>query len=91
MSVDQAIIEAIRQVAQIPTERRLWSLATIAEYAELSASHIAQKVVCQPDFPRPIRILGSGKPRWKAGDVMAWFEANQAASPVQPQKSGSRT
>ena len=43
--IDHATIEAIRQVAQIPTERRLWSIATIAEYAELSPSHVAQTIV----------------------------------------------
>ena len=78
MSINPDTIEAIRQVAQIPTERRLWSIATIAEYCELSASHVAQKIVCQPDFPKPIRILGTGKPRWKAGEVMQWFERQAA-------------
>lgn len=78
MSVNLETVEALRQVAQIPTERRLWSIATIALYAELSHSHVAQKVVCQPDFPKPIRILGTGKPRWKAGDVMQWFERQAA-------------
>lgn len=73
---DLAIIEAIRQVAQIPAERRLWSIATIAEYAELSQSHVAQTIACRPDFPKAIRIDGVGKPRWKAGAVMEWFEAH---------------
>lgn len=79
VTLDQAMIEAIRQVAQIPTDRRLWSLATIANYAELSESHVAQKVVCKPAFPRPIRLDGSGHPRWLAGEVMAYFEANRAS------------
>lgn len=78
MTPDHATLEALRQVAQIPTERRLWSLATIALYAELSPSHVAQKVVCQPDFPKAIRINGTGKPRWKAGEVMQWFERQAA-------------
>lgn len=79
MTVDRAMIEAIRQVAQIPTDRRLWSLATIAAYAELSESHVAQKVVSKPGFPRPIRLDGNGHPRWLAGEVMAYFEASRAS------------
>lgn len=80
MSVDRAMIEAIRQVAQIPTDRRLWSADTIAEYAELSPDYVKNAVTKRPDFPRPIRLEGNGHPRWKAGEVMAFFEANQVSS-----------
>lgn len=51
MGLDHAIIEAVRQVAQIPTERRLWSLATIAAYCELEPKWVATKIVSRPDFP----------------------------------------
>jgi predicted DNA-binding transcriptional regulator AlpA len=76
---DHAIIEAIRQVAQIPTERRLWSVDTIAAYSGLSKSHVAQKIVVQPDFPTPIRVSDNAHPRWISGEVMAWFESRKAA------------
>ena len=74
MSVNHETVEALRQVAQIPTESRLWSIATIAEYCELSASHVAQKIVCRPDFPKAIRVGGVGKPRWRGREVMRWFD-----------------
>ena len=64
--------------ATIPPEQRLWSLATIAEYAGPSVSHVAQRIACRPDFPRPIRVDGIGKPRWKGAQVMQWFERQAA-------------
>ena len=63
MTPEHATIEAIRQIAQIPTERRLWSIATIAEYAELSPSHVMQKIACLPDFPKAILALKTGR-KW---------------------------
>lgn len=47
------MIEAIRQVAQIPTERRYWSVATIAAFLEYSGNYTANEIVNRPDFPRP--------------------------------------
>lgn len=64
--IDQALIAAIRQVAQIPTERRLWSLQTIAEYAQLHENTV-RFLVARTDFPRPVRPMGNdGHPRWIA-------------------------
>lgn len=84
MTVDRAMIEAIRQVAQIPTDRRLWSLATIAAFLEYEEVYVANEIVKRPDFPRPTKIGGTGHPRWKAGDVMAWADtwAIPASSPA---------
>lgn len=73
--MNDAILAAIREVSAIPAERRLWSLATIAEYSELSVSHVAQVIAARPDFPKPVRPCGTGKPRWVAGEVVRWFES----------------
>ena len=51
--MNDAILAAIREVSAIPAERRLWSLATIAEYAELSVSHVAQVIAARPSRNRP--------------------------------------
>lgn len=58
--------------------RALWSIRTIAKWGEYSVSHTAQQIVTHPDFPKPIRVLGDkGKPRWMAGEVMAFFEGRR--------------
>jgi predicted DNA-binding transcriptional regulator AlpA len=60
-------------------ERALWSVADIARYTSMSPSRIRDSIVCQPDFPRAIRATPTSHPRWRAGDVWAWFEARQEA------------
>lgn len=60
----------------------LWSIRSIAKWADYSYSAIAQNFVTQPDFPRPVPQDGSRKPRWRAGDVMAYFGV-PASSPAQ--------
>lgn len=93
MTTDHALIEAIRQVAQIPTERRYWSVATIAAFLEYSGNYTANEIVNRPDFPRPAKIGGNGKPRWKAGDVMAWADSwlPSLASSQDPTRSPGST
>lgn len=61
-------------MAKLDPKERLWSLGTIAEYLEMSVSHVSQQVVAQPDFPQPFRLCGTGHPRWKAAEVMEWVE-----------------
>lgn len=68
---------AIAQASTIPVERRLWSMATIARYAEKSVSTIQQRVVTRPDFPNPVREYPGAQPRWVAREVMDWFESKR--------------
>lgn len=58
-------------------ERRLWTIADVADYVAMSKSHTAQKVVVQPDFPKPVRVLENGHPRWVSTEVMEWAEGRR--------------
>lgn len=50
----------------------LWDLAAIMAWCRYGETQ-ARKVVGDPDFPRPQRLLGpDSDPRWLAGDVWAW-------------------
>lgn len=59
--------------------RKLWSAQDIAEYASYGLTQV-NKIVSQPDFPKPIRVFDRAHPRWVAGDVMGWFEARREAA-----------
>ena len=95
MTPDHALVEAIREVAQIPTERRFWSARTIAAYLDYEETYIANTLAKREDFPRPAKIGGNGHPRWRAGDVMAWAEqwlpVSRSSAPVPPHQPGSRS
>ena len=51
----------------------LLSLARLAEFLGFSVSHTRQRVVCLPDFPKPIRLCKNGDPRWFHEDVERWL------------------
>lgn len=55
----------------------LWSYAQIALYSSLEYNYILNDVSCRPGFPKPIRITPTAHPRYKAGEVMAYFESHQ--------------
>ena len=92
-AVDHALVEALRQVAQIPTDRRYWSIKTIAAFLEYAEDYVANDLTKREDFPRPAKIGGNGRPRWKAGEVMAWADqwlpASPVSSPVPTRSRGS--
>lgn len=64
--------------APIFHERALWTLDDIARYASMSKSRLRESIVYKPDFPAAIRPVPSAHPKWKAGEVWAWFEAHRA-------------
>jgi hypothetical protein len=54
----------------------LWSVKDIAAFGKWAPTYVAQTIVVQPGFPKPVRITGeNAKPRWVARQVRA-FVAN---------------
>lgn len=68
----------------------LWSIRSIAKWADYSYSAIAKNFITDPDFPKPAPQDGTRKPRWRAGDVMAFFGVDRASSPARPRSRDSR-
>lgn len=55
----------------------LWDTATIAERTCYSRKYVEERIVTRPDFPAPFTVGGTGRPRWSASEVMAWFESQR--------------
>jgi predicted DNA-binding transcriptional regulator AlpA len=56
----------------------LWNTSTIADRTGYTRRYVEEKITNLPDFPAPIRVIGeTGKPRWVASEVIAWFEARR--------------
>lgn len=69
----------------------LWSIRSIAKWSDYSYSTVANTFVNDPDFPKPVPQDGTRKPRWRAGDVMAFFGVDpQVSWPVRSPNHGSR-
>lgn len=58
-----------------PAQDRLWSCADVAAYVSLSERVVVERLQHQPDFPRPVRLLGArSHPRWVPADVIEWAQ-----------------
>lgn len=71
------IVRELRAAIVVPAERRLWSMAEIADYSGYSVSTVQQRIVCLTDFPDAITVDQAAQPRWPAGEVMEWFESKR--------------
>lgn len=62
----------------IPLSVAQWDSALCAEYLGVSTRHFNAFIKTQPDFPRarhlPTIGADKGHPRWKAEEVIEWFE-----------------
>ena len=62
------------------SDATLWTITDIAGYLNMSIRHVQDRIVNQPNFPRPIRIptmQGRANPRWKKHEVIEWVESYQ--------------
>lgn len=57
--------------------RALWSYAHIALYSGYAYNYIVNDLSARIDFPKPIRASVGAQPRYRAGEVMAYFESRQ--------------
>lgn len=73
----EAIAEAILKRMAIPLDAQYWSLREIGASYKVSTEH-ARRITATKGFPAPIRLPSgdtSGHPRWKAGEVIDWFDS----------------
>lgn len=70
-------MDQVTEIERCPFLARLWSVEDIAEWSNYSRSTVAERVVCKPGFPKPIRLEGKGHPRWVPAEVMEWFAAQR--------------
>lgn len=62
------------------TVTRLDPLLTVQDLAEIfqmSKDHVKQRIVTQPDFPKPIRLTKDGYPRYIASEVQAFIDSRK--------------
>ena len=70
-----ALFARLRRLV-IPLDAEYWSLNEIGASYKVSTEH-ARRITAIKGFPAPIRIPSgdtSGHPRWKAAEVIEWFD-----------------
>lgn len=88
MSTEQILeklLERLSAVIQSPAPQQpisiaLWTTNDIAAYLHRSKDRVYSDIVCQPSFPKPIRLPVKGRAQalYKAREVIAWAEKYQA-------------
>lgn len=79
-------MSAAEKVA-IPFELRSLDATQAGELLGYTARTVREELACKPDFPK--RVDSDGHPRWIAGELMAWREANRASRQARRRRSGS--
>lgn len=79
MSANPANIEALAAALRLVAlgGRELWGFDEIAAYSKYERNYVANVITALPEFPKPIRAVKGGHPRYIASEVMAFFEARQ--------------
>lgn len=65
------------RATSIPLRERYLCADGVGALLGYSARHVAERLACRRDFPRPLRIA-NGRPRWNAGEIMDWAKAHKA-------------
>jgi len=72
----------------IPFELRSLDATEAGELLGYGPRYVSERLACRPDFPK--RADPDGKPRWVAGELLAWREAIQAGRQVRRRRRGSK-
>ena len=72
----------------IPFELRSLDAESAGELLGYSARTVREELACKPDFPK--RVDRDGHPRWIAGELIAWREANRVGRRARRQTSRSK-
>lgn len=71
---------------KIPFEFRWLSAEQVGELLGREVRYVLERLAPLPDFPKADR---RGHPRWLAGEVMRWQEANRASQQARPRRRRS--
>lgn len=76
MSDSTEVLAQIRNLLE--QQQRLWTCEDVADYLQLNADHVRNRLVHKPGFPAAVKI---GKVRrWKPEDVRAWVDRQRKAA-----------
>jgi hypothetical protein len=83
-------LEATARAQSIRVDDRWIEAADIAAMLKFSVRHVAERVVCMPGFPEPLRFDGGGNRRWNYAEVVDWIRTQQQAKNKRITRGGRR-
>jgi hypothetical protein len=73
----------------IPFELRGLTAEQVGELLGYTGRYVAEDLACKPDFPKA--TYAGDKPRWIAGEVLAYREATRASRRVRRRRTGRKS
>jgi hypothetical protein len=67
------LTEILKELQAQNRNARLWDAHDVGAYFNVSAQSARNRLLCRPDFPRPISVPGIGR-RWKPAEVKAYAD-----------------
>jgi hypothetical protein len=86
-AIQDGIAKAVEKVipSNIPWEKENWGIEEVAKRLDKSPEYVRNRIASLPSFPTEIRIIARdghrSAPVWKAGEVMAWIDAQRDTLP----------
>jgi predicted DNA-binding transcriptional regulator AlpA len=71
------LLEHLAAPSPVPLNRAVWSARQVAAFLDCSPRHVVERLSNQPDFPPARRMpsrSGRGSLRWKATDILDWWD-----------------
>lgn len=68
--IDELI--AAQRAASVPIEYRWLDADGVASMLSLKPRYVLERLSYREDFPAPMRVDGTGHPRWLASEIQAW-------------------
>jgi predicted DNA-binding transcriptional regulator AlpA len=75
---------SVTRAASLPVRERWLDAEGVAALISFKPRYVLENLSCRPDFPRPLRLDGTGHPRWKAGEVLDWATRQRNATGGRP-------
>lgn len=67
---------AVAKAAAIPFEEQWMDADGIAAMLKFKPRYVSEKLASREDFPKPMRIDGTGHPRWRAVEIAQWARSH---------------
>lgn len=65
------------KTASIPVAERYMDAEEVGALLGFKTRYVAERLALRDDFPAPMRIDGTGHPRWLGKDILAWADKHR--------------
>ena len=79
ISLIERLLQELSKITQspIPFEVALWDIKRVAEYFGVTVKSASRSIICQPAFPKAVRVEKDSHPRYFASEVIEFAKSRK--------------